>query len=161
MQRMVQSIGGKEHADKARFAGIWPDVVGEQVARHTVVRGVSKGKLLVDVDSSVWATQLQMMGDQLRDGVNEGLGRRLVSSISFRVSQAVEKEQLIRDDEEAARRGYGGDKVQPKALSRADREAAEQLVKDVRNDRLREAVLAAIVAEKEWQNGAEQGPGDD
>jgi hypothetical protein len=160
MQRMVTSIGGREHADKAKVTQVWLGVVGEQVAKHTAVRGVDRGRLLVDVDSSVWATQLQIMSDQLREGVNAEIGRRLVRTIVFRVSQEVEKNQSMRDDEQAARRGYGGDKVQPRPLAEGERRAAEDLVADVQNQGLREAILAAIVAEKEWQKGQEAEPLD-
>jgi hypothetical protein len=159
LQKMVKGLGGKDHADKAAVASAWTAATGEEVARHTHVRGLRRGELLVVVDSPVWATQLQAMGDQLKDRVNEEIGRTAVRSVRFNVSSEVQKER----DREAAQgetaRGYGGERVEPQPLSEVEMKHAESLVADIENEELREAALRALVAEKEWQKGAgEQAP---
>jgi hypothetical protein len=156
LRRLVTSLGGREHAEKAAVANAWAEAVGPEVARHTSVRGVRRGELLVSTDSSAWAGQLQAMSDQLRDRVNEEIGRESVRRIRFSASPMVAHEHEQREYEESAKRGYGGRKVEPRELSEQEMEQAEALVEDIESDALREAALRAIVAEKEWQKAAEE-----
>ena len=156
LQRMVTSIGGREHTDKAKVAQVWGEAVGAEVAKHTRVKGVQRGRLLVAVDSSVWATQLQVMSERLKECINEEIGRELVRTIRFTVTQDVEQDRAEESKVEQARRGYGGKRVDPVSLTKEEMRAAEALVKDVKTDSLREAALRAIVAEKEWQKGQHQ-----
>lgn len=153
LQRAITSLGGREHADKARVAQVWQTAVGEEVARHTYVKGVERGRLMVAVDSSVWATQLQVMSDRLKECINEEIGRELVRTIKFNVSQAVEKDRAEEARTEQARRGYGGQTVTPIELSKDEMRAARKLVEDIENPEIKDAALGAIVAEKEWEKG--------
>jgi hypothetical protein len=155
---MVTSLGGREHADKAAVANVWAAAVGPEVARHTYVRGVRRGELVVAVDSHTWSAQLQAMGEQLKDRLNEEIGKTAVHRIRFEVSSAVDEERSQRQGVADTARGYGGDRVVPEELSDEEMEHAESLVADIESGPLREAALRAIVAEKQWQKGArEQG----
>ncbi len=154
LQRMVTSLGGKEHADKALVANVWAVAVGTEVARHTYVRGVRRGELMVAVDSPVWAAQLQAMGEQLKDRLNEEIGREAVRTIRFSVTREVESERAQREGEAETARGYGGDRVAPEPLSAEEMDEAESLVAGIESGPLRDAALRAIIAEKQWQKGA-------
>ena len=152
--RLVNSLGGREHADKAAVIAAWDRSVGPDVAKHTYVKGVRRGELLVDVDSPVWAAQLQAMSEELRSRVNEEVGKELVRKTRFNVSRTVgrERERLAREDDTA--RGYGGEKVEPAPLDEEEMRQAELLVSNISDADLRAAALRALVAEKEWEKGA-------
>jgi len=152
--RLVNSLGGKEHADMAAVAAVWERSVGADVAKHTYVKGLRRGELIVSVDSNTWATQLQAMSGELRDRVNEEIGKELVRSLRFPVSRAVAEEREQARREEGAARRYGGTRVEPAPLDEGEMEQARLLVGDVEDPDLRAAALRALVAEKEWEKGA-------
>jgi predicted nucleic acid-binding Zn ribbon protein len=49
----------------------WPDVVGEHIAAVTRARSVAEGTLVVEVRSSGWLMELNMMKGELLARVNE------------------------------------------------------------------------------------------
>ena len=154
LSKLVGSLGGREHADTAAVASVWEHSVGQDVARHTFVRGVRRGELLVAVDSPVWATQLQAMSEELRGRINEEMGKELVRTTRFTVSRKVAEERAQADREERAARRYGGERVAPAPLDESEMGEARTLVADIDDPDIRAAALRAIVAEKEWEKGA-------
>ena len=50
---------------------LWPDLVGEHVARVTSAKSVSDATLVVEVRSSAWLMELNMMRGELLQRVNE------------------------------------------------------------------------------------------
>lgn len=65
----------------------WPDIVGEQIARHARVvsyEAVDGGHLLVQADSAEWALQLRYLEGELRRRIDDELGRGVVSAIDVR-----------------------------------------------------------------------------
>ena len=76
-------LGGASAA--FRIAELWPEAVGQEIARHcrpVIVRG---GVLEAEVDSSVWCQQLQMQRPQLLEKLREVLGEDAPSDLRFRV----------------------------------------------------------------------------
>jgi len=51
--------------------GLWPEIVGEHIAAATKARGVSEATLIVEVRSSGWLMELNMMKGDLLRRVNE------------------------------------------------------------------------------------------
>src|SRR6185437_9807475 len=64
---------------------LWPDIVGEQVARITAVESVRNGVLHVDVDSAVWAQELQYYKPDMLTKVNNYVGGGAIHDILFHV----------------------------------------------------------------------------
>lgn len=50
----------------------WPDVVGEAIADVSRARSVSGATLFVEVRSSAWMMELDMMKDRILDRLNRG-----------------------------------------------------------------------------------------
>ena len=74
VQKQVQRIGVLE---------LWPEIVGEQLARVTRVKGLDEDALFVEVRSSAWLMELSMMKDDFLERVNERLGEAPVERIVF------------------------------------------------------------------------------
>jgi predicted nucleic acid-binding Zn ribbon protein len=53
---------------------VWPDAVGQMVAREATPAGERGGVLTVVCRSSVWAQELDLMGPELVGRLNEALG---------------------------------------------------------------------------------------
>jgi predicted nucleic acid-binding Zn ribbon protein len=62
---------------------IWPEVVGEKVARHTRARYVESSTLVVAVSSSVWMTQLTYLRPRILQKLAARLGKDLITDIRF------------------------------------------------------------------------------
>jgi predicted nucleic acid-binding Zn ribbon protein len=58
---------------RAEVVDLWPDMVGEHVARVTRATGVDEATLFVEVRSSAWLMELNMMKGDFLQRVNERL----------------------------------------------------------------------------------------
>lgn len=76
---------GKRHG--AKIVESWPRVAGEEIARHSRASAFRDGELIVLVESPVWATELSMMSEEFRTGLNRALGENRVDSLRFTVSR--------------------------------------------------------------------------
>lgn len=61
----------------------WPRVVGERIAGVTRARSVSAGILFVEVRSSAWMNELNLMRHELLRRLNAGEGEGRVERIVF------------------------------------------------------------------------------
>ena len=61
----------------------WPSRVGEAIARVTHPRTVSDGTLIVEVRSSAWLMELNMMRTEILRRVNEGREQAPLDRIVF------------------------------------------------------------------------------
>jgi predicted nucleic acid-binding Zn ribbon protein len=61
----------------------WPSRVGEAIARVTNPRSVSEGTLIVEVRSSAWLMELNMMRNEILRRVNEGREQAPIDRIVF------------------------------------------------------------------------------
>ena len=59
----------------------WGELVGEQIATHAQPTSLRDGVLRVRADSSVWATEIGYLGDDIRGRINSALGRALVKEV--------------------------------------------------------------------------------
>jgi hypothetical protein len=85
-QRGSGALGATHDGDDAarRIAIVWDQVVGSEIRTNARPTHFKQGRLVVATSSSAWAQSLQLMSEQIRDGLNRGLGGDTVSSISFR-----------------------------------------------------------------------------
>lgn len=66
---------------EARMAGLWPAVVGPEVAARTVLVSVQNGILTARLDSSVARSALFMQRDALRDALNKAAGGKVIRAV--------------------------------------------------------------------------------
>lgn len=66
----------------ARVHGLWADIAGEQLARHTEPVRLHGGVLVVRADSSTWATQVRYLGAELAERANAVLGADQVTKVT-------------------------------------------------------------------------------
>ena len=69
--------------ERQRALDCWPDVVGEETARHTRAVSIHDGVLRVQVESSVWAQELVLLRGRILEGFAERLGPGEVREIRF------------------------------------------------------------------------------
>ena len=71
-------------SDLAAVQTVWEGVVGPAIAAHARPVAERGGVLEVVCDEAVWAAELELMGPDLSDRIEQALGRRAVSSLRCR-----------------------------------------------------------------------------
>jgi predicted nucleic acid-binding Zn ribbon protein len=64
--------------------GRWAEIVGADLAAHTIPESLSDGELTVSADSTAWATQLRLLAAQLVKRLNAELGDGTVLRVRVR-----------------------------------------------------------------------------
>jgi predicted nucleic acid-binding Zn ribbon protein len=69
----------------ARVQGVWTQAAGEAVARACHPTSERDGVLTVTCSEAVWAQELDLIGSELSERLNEALGEPLVRRLRCRV----------------------------------------------------------------------------
>lgn len=150
-------VGKSAAADAVVAAAVleaWGEVAGAEILKHTEGARFRKGELLVHVDSSAWANELQLMSEHLRERIDERLGKETVTSIKFTVSRKVgdrNRRKAAEDDKDhfySARRTVGRD------LTEREKEAVSEVARHVPDAGLRDALRRAMEASLRIRGGA-------
>lgn len=64
---------------------LWNDLVGEAIAKNAQPAAFKGKLLLVHVTSSTWMHQLQFMKEEIKEKVNNALGKNLIEEIKFKI----------------------------------------------------------------------------
>lgn len=157
----------------ARVKRAWNLSVDKRIAEHVtavfVVPNTAASEVIVYVDSSIWATELNMQSELLRLNLNIELNKdadepsnvmrkaEQVEKLTFKVSKeqyaARERRlttlQLLEAEDEDYR------KAQPVALDEEELSGLEEALSHIENDQLRDTAYAAAKANLEWQKGVD------
>jgi len=77
----MRSTGLGKRLQEYQAVEAWPEVVGELVAEHSKATSIREGTLFVDVTSSVWMQELQLLRGEIIERLNEYLGRSYVKQV--------------------------------------------------------------------------------
>ena len=80
---VLKRYGVKEQVQRMGVLGLWPEIVGEQLARVTRAKAVDDGVLIVEVRNSAWLMELNMMKGDFLGRVNERLPEVPLERIVF------------------------------------------------------------------------------
>ncbi len=81
----------QQAAPKTRLAAtqsVWEEVVGARIAAVAQPISERDGEVTVDCSDPVWMQELDLMQEQLRQGLRERLGEQAPRSLRFRVKDA-------------------------------------------------------------------------
>ena len=88
VNQVVRERGWQKRISLSTVLRRWPELVGEANAEHARPVHYEKGVLLVDCDTTAWASAMRYAGSQLVARLNQELGERTVTRIEFRGPQA-------------------------------------------------------------------------
>ena len=80
---VLEKHGVKRQVERIGVLDLWPEIVGEQLARVTRVKGLDENALFVEVRSSAWLMELSMMKGAFLKRVNARLGETPIERIVF------------------------------------------------------------------------------
>ena len=80
---VLEKHGVQKQVRRIEVLELWPEIVGEQLARVTRVRGLDEDALFVEVRSSAWLMELSMMKEGFLERVNTRLSESPIEKIVF------------------------------------------------------------------------------
>jgi predicted nucleic acid-binding Zn ribbon protein len=83
MAKLVKARGWQKPAAEARLFGMWPQVVGEELAAHSRPVRLTDGELTVEAESTAWATQLRLLAGKLLGRIAADVGRDVVVKLNI------------------------------------------------------------------------------
>jgi predicted nucleic acid-binding Zn ribbon protein len=87
LKGLLRHKGLDESIHAHRAVVYWDSLVGEEVSRHAKAVQVERGRLIVDVENSIWMHQLQMQESELRQRINQQLSGEPILQIRFRLGR--------------------------------------------------------------------------
>lgn len=88
LNQVVQQRGWQPRISLSTVLRRWPELVGEANAEHSRPVHYDDGTLIVECDSTAWATAMRYAASQLVAKLNEALGQRTVLRVEFRGPRA-------------------------------------------------------------------------
>jgi predicted nucleic acid-binding Zn ribbon protein len=85
LDRVLRHLGGPTSRTVRSVFDDWSEVVGEHLAAHAVPVSLRRGRLVVAVPDSAWATQLRFLESQLLERLADAFGPDEVTAIQVRV----------------------------------------------------------------------------
>jgi len=71
IHRVLESLKIEDKLKDYAVIQKWPEIVGENIARHTRATGIDDANLYVMVDNPVWKAQLFLMKGNILKKINE------------------------------------------------------------------------------------------
>ena len=81
VDRLLAERGWQTDAAIGGAMGRWPAIVGPQLAAHCEPLSFDKGELVVQADSTAWATEVRLLARTLVSRLNEDLGAGTVATV--------------------------------------------------------------------------------
>jgi predicted nucleic acid-binding Zn ribbon protein len=109
ISRLVAERGWEEVAARGVAIARWPEVVGPEIAAHTTAESCVDGVLVVQAESTSWATQLRLLAATIVKAINTECGHGTVTRIDVRgpVGPSWRKGALRVQDGRGPRDTYG------------------------------------------------------
>ena len=83
LNRLLERYGLAQRAQEITALNLWPEIVGEKIARVTEARDVREGRLFVRVENSVWRNELYYIKQNIIQELNLRLGQNVIYDIVF------------------------------------------------------------------------------
>ena len=87
LDSIMKSLRGTDRLQVGGLFGKWDLAVGDQIAAHVRPVKLDNGTLLVEADSSTWATQVKLLADTIIARLHE-VARVEVTHVDVRVASS-------------------------------------------------------------------------
>ena len=83
LNKALHSQGMDKRLQQENAVVIWEDIVGSRIAKAAKAIRIDRGTLLIEVKSSAWKQQIQMLKPDIIKKLNNQLGKNTVKNIRF------------------------------------------------------------------------------
>lgn len=105
---LLKKLGVAEQVERAAVFSEWEDRVGERIAERARPVRLNGGTLFVEVESSSWMMELQMMKRELMERLNAGRESGRIEKLVFVQGGGADRGGDGRDGRGGGRGGPGG-----------------------------------------------------
>jgi len=84
LDKTLKSQGMDKRIQQENAVIHWEDIVGKKIAQASKAVRIDRGTLLIEVKSSAWKHQIQMLKPEIIKKINAQLGADTVKNIRFR-----------------------------------------------------------------------------
>jgi predicted nucleic acid-binding Zn ribbon protein len=84
---VLEKHGVGDQVRRLELLELWPEIVGDDLARVTRAKGVEDATLFVEVRSSAWLMELNMMKRDFLDRVNARIAETPIERIVFALAE--------------------------------------------------------------------------
>jgi predicted nucleic acid-binding Zn ribbon protein len=81
LQKYIKTSAAGADITKATLFARWPEIVGPALADHARPAALTDGELLLQCESTAWASQVRLMAPQIVKKLNEAIGHGSVRRI--------------------------------------------------------------------------------
>jgi predicted nucleic acid-binding Zn ribbon protein len=81
VSRLAMDRGWSDQLSGGQVFAKWPHLVGAEVAQHAKPVTLREGELVVQAESTAWATQLRLLQRQLLQQIAKGVGPNVVKRL--------------------------------------------------------------------------------
>jgi predicted nucleic acid-binding Zn ribbon protein len=81
LDQALRGVGLGKRFEEYQAVEAWDSVVGDVVSQHATAAAIREGTLFVDVDSSVWMQELQLLRGEIIERLNAHCGHAFVKQI--------------------------------------------------------------------------------
>jgi hypothetical protein len=86
LPRLMKELHLDERRGEAELVKVWNELIDPVITAHAQPAGVRNGTLFVNVDSSVWLSEIvRYRRKEILDRLQHSFGRKFIQKISFRV----------------------------------------------------------------------------
>lgn len=88
VERVLGDLRAGKRLGEAQILDVWPEIAGKRIAQHTRPVTIRNGRLLVNVDRSVWLYELsQRYKGRLLKRLQKRVGKDTLRDIQFRMGE--------------------------------------------------------------------------
>ncbi len=84
LNRIIKQFGWQEKSDFAIIINKWEDILGEKMSKISKPNKLNDGILTINVDSSVWRSEIFLHKEQIIENINKLYGRIVVKDLIIR-----------------------------------------------------------------------------
>ncbi|MCX6432111.1 MAG: DciA family protein [Actinobacteria bacterium] len=88
VEGLIRDQGWQDQSAVAVLISEWSQIVGRDIADHVTPVSFDEGELILQAESTAWATQVRLLLPQVHRAVDERVGRGVVTAIRIRGPQA-------------------------------------------------------------------------
>lgn len=81
IQRLIARLGIETQYQEQRVIALWPEVVGEAIAKESRADAIRNGALFVSVPHDTWRHRLMFELERFRERLNDAVGGEVVRFI--------------------------------------------------------------------------------
>ncbi|MFH1046464.1 MAG: DUF721 domain-containing protein [Candidatus Omnitrophota bacterium] len=87
VQKVVEQLARERKHKTRTLAGLWRNVAGKDLARHSRALGIKKGTLQVQVEDSAWLYQTNLKKDEILAALQKTKGYEQIQQLQLRIGK--------------------------------------------------------------------------